>query len=472
MPQIKGFQVDLNLADLNDGSLSASVSTGLFSGGQLSFGTLSGSPLTTALISVSAGSGIIVNNYTDPENPTYTLVSWDAFTDIAVTDIATVDRTFVGINAAGTLIQQTSEFTCAQRRDIISFGTVGHVTNVNVVAVRSDPPAAFDVYARLVDIARALGPFNIEGNVYSANGANLNVDKDAGLSYRNGNNFHTDKACPDVTTDGAETILEWNYSYMDGSGGYTLTVKTSTIVPNNYDDGDGGLGTVGTNTWTIQEIVHFPGGAGHRIEYGQATFGSSADALAAVPDINHEHNPAFIDGIHRCYLVIRGGATDLSDPADAIFVEAAKFASGGGGAGAAGNLDGLTDVIITQASPLVDNEVLVFDSGSGSWINQTPQAAGMANAYHVDVTTGVGSPLAMTDTTLPSGWTTAYNSTGNFTITHNLGNAEVGFALSVLYNGTARVINPTSITTNAITFQITDTLDVAVEGNVVGKLLF
>jgi hypothetical protein len=166
----------------------------------------------------------------------------------------------------------------------------------------------------------------------------------------------------------------------------------------------------------------------------------------------------------------------LSDSGDAIFVEAAKFTGGGGGAGASGNLDGLTDVVITQASPLIDNDLLAFDTTSGNWINQTSIEAGLANAYHIDVTTGTGSPLGMTNTTLPGGspqdWTTAYNSVGNFTITHNLNNAEAGFALSVLYNGTARVINPTTITANAITFQITDTLDVAVEGNVVGKLLF
>ena len=78
----------------------------------------------------------------------------------------------------------------------------------------------------------------------------------------------------------------------------------------------------------------------------------------------------------------------------------------------------------------------------------------------------------MTETSLPAGWTTAYNSTGNFTITHGLNDAQVGFALSVMYSGTARVINPTTINANDITFQITDTLNTAVEGNVVGKLLF
>ena len=126
-------------------------------------------------------------------------------------------------------------------------------------------------------------------------------------------------------------------------------------------------------------------------------------------------------------------------------------------------------------------QVITFDdtstnlgAGSPSSINdvQTAIEKIVSNHYYVNVTTGTGSPTGMTDTVLPSGWTTTYNSVGNFTITHSLGNSVVGFALTVLYNGAARVLNPTSITTSAIVFQITDTLNAAVEGNVIGKLLF
>lgn len=113
-------------------------------------------------------------------------------------------------------------------------------------------------------------------------------------------------------------------------------------------------------------------------------------------------------------------------------------------------------------------------TGSPSSITEVQTAIEkiVSNHYYIDLTTGTGSPLGITETSLPLGWTTTYNSVGNFTVTHTLGNTTVGLALSVLYNGTARVINPTAITTNAITFQITDTLNAGVEGNVIGKLLF
>ncbi len=96
----------------------------------------------------------------------------------------------------------------------------------------------------------------------------------------------------------------------------------------------------------------------------------------------------------------------------------------------------------------------------------------VSNSYYIDITTGVSSPIGMTNSVIPIGWTTTYNAIGNFTVTHNLNNSGVGFALAVIYNGTARVLNPTVVTLNSITFQITDTLDTATEGNIIGKLLF
>jgi len=386
MARIKGFQIEPGEVVFPDANgllpiQLSKISTGLFTGGALSFGTLSGSPLTTTTFSVTAGSGIVVNNYTDPENPTYQLVSWSAYTDVAITNIATEPQTFIAIDISGSpsvnLIQQTTNFTPANTRDYIILGTIGHANNTNVLGIRSDPIAAFDTAARLSDLGLALGSFNISGNVYSANGGNLNLDKSIGESYRVGNNFHINKAVPDITTDGAETAFEWIYSYQDGSGGYTLTNKTNTIVPDEWDDGDGAPGTVGSNTWTVQIINHCPG-AGHRIEYGQTDYGSFAEALADLPDVNHLYNPAFATGITRGYLIIRGGAIDLSDSADAVFIEAAKFTSIGG-ASSVTSLNGLTDVTLTPTgSPLdiVDGQVLTYDSGTSKWVNETPASGG------------------------------------------------------------------------------------------------
>ena len=316
------------------------ASSGLMTGGELQFGTLTGSPATTTTITVAAGTGVVVDNYTDPQQPTYTNVSWAEFTDVAVTSIAVASRTFVAINSAGTLLQQTAEYTSEQHRDIIHLGTVGHANNVNVIAVRNNPHAAFDVNVRLGDLAEAIGAFNITGNVYSADGALYNIDKSAGESYRLGNNFHTSKKSPDITDDAFADKLSFNYSYRGASDSeFVLLDATTTIDPDNYDGAVGSPSTLEAmpvNQWQVQIIKHFPGGAGTRIEYGQTTYGTAEAAIAEIPDPNHVHNPAFADGIIRGYLVIQEG--EVAGLTDAQFIEAGKFGASGAGGAAGGGI--------------------------------------------------------------------------------------------------------------------------------------
>ena len=170
------------------------LSTGSFEGGEISFGTPDGSPLlgspqVSTTFTIAAGSGIVVDNYTDPENPTYNVVTWSEFTDQPITAMLSAERTYVGIDAAGSVVQNTGPFTTEDHRDYIILGRVGHVNHTHVIAVRSTAHAAFDGMARLGDLAEAIGSFNVFGNVYGNNGPNLEIYKTDGESYRLGNNF-------------------------------------------------------------------------------------------------------------------------------------------------------------------------------------------------------------------------------------------------------------------------------------------
>lgn len=300
------------------------ASTGVLSGGTVTAGT----PNTT--VSITAGSGIIVDNYTDPSNPTYQVVSWPAFTNTPITNIATADKTYLAINSSAALVQQTTPFTPSEHRTLIILAVVAHASDV-VEVVRNDQHAVFDVTARLGDLAHAIGQFNITGNVYGSNGANLNINKSAGQSYRLGSNFYVDKSNPDITADVSATPVSFRYTYRNGSGGWIESASTTTVVPGSYDNGSGTLQAVPTNSWTVQVIEFFSGANAHRIEYGQKVYATIADALSAVPLADHVHNPNYaVEGVVRSYLVVRGGATNLSLSADAQFVEAAKFEGGGG----------------------------------------------------------------------------------------------------------------------------------------------
>jgi len=62
-------------------------------------------------------------------------------------------------------------------------------------------------------------------------------------------------------------------------------------------------------------------------------------------------------------------------------------------------LNDLTDVVITQGSPLVDNDVLAFDTTSGNWINQTAAQAGLSVTGHTHVMVDVTDSTWISDIT-------------------------------------------------------------------------
>jgi len=306
-------------------------STGVFSGGNVTLGTGTGSPVTTNKFSIAAGVGLIVDNVTNPQNPTYQVVSWPAYNDVTVTNIATTDKTVVGITSAGTVFQQSTSASPQDHRTKIVLGTLAHFNHTSIEGIRSDGHPVYDINARFNDFGHSVGAFNISGNVYGADGASLSITKSAGTSYQVGSNFIVDAYSPDITTDPAASPVNFRYSYRNGSGGYTETTSTTLIDPGHYDNGTGTLATVSTNSWTAQIISYFPGADQHRIQYGQKVFASSSDALAAVPYISHQHNPIlYEEGIIRGYLIVRGNATNLTLTTDAVFVEAAKFSGAGG----------------------------------------------------------------------------------------------------------------------------------------------
>jgi len=356
-------------------------STSILSGGTVTNGS------TSTTINISAGTGLIVNNTTDPANPTYQLVTFGPFTDVAITNIATTEKTYVAIDNTGAVYQQPTEFGPTDHRTYMIIAVVAHVSGV-VEAIRNDHHAAFDIVARLGDLAHAIDQFNITGNVYSANGANLYLNKSTGKSYRLGSNFHTDNTNPDITTDPSATQASFRYSYRDGAGGYLESGSTISVDPAHYDNGTGTLATVSTNLWSVQQIRYFSGADAHRIEYGQKTFPSYADAVSAIPVVDHVPNPLYTDeGIVRGYLIVRGGATNLSLSTDAVFIEAAKFQGGGGTlppeAGHAYNL------IIATASQTVFNTTFSFAATLNNrtyhtvYVNGLKQTEGASYNYTV-----------------------------------------------------------------------------------------
>ena len=154
----------LNLKDVLNQSAN-SLSTGILTGGVL---TINSGDNT--LFDLTSGTGSIIDNYTDPNLPTLTMVEFDGGIGLSVDDVATEDITFVSIDITGNIIQSSAGFDPEIRRDFITLGTLNHVNNTFIESSSSAYHFSPDIGSQLVDMARAIGVINRFGNIFEPNG--------------------------------------------------------------------------------------------------------------------------------------------------------------------------------------------------------------------------------------------------------------------------------------------------------------
>ena len=315
--------------DLNDALIDAgdegriTAPTGLASGGVI---TING--VDNTKFDISDGYGYIVDNWTDPDNPTKTKVTWSGLTAITVTNIATEFRTNVAINSSGTIIQQSNSFDADDLRDLIILGRAVHANKTNINLVLSYPYTAYNLPLNNAEFIKAIGPINVDGNVYNPNGANLNLDKSAGSTYRLGTNYTNSVKKPNITTDPSGTAITFGYRWQNGSGGITEGPFVTEVDPDQYDDGSGTLATVPNRKWTIQRVWYFGATNSTFMMYGQAVYDSLADAEANVFGEIFNKDPNFDEATFRSFIIVRKDATDLSVLTRAKFIPANKYGTG------------------------------------------------------------------------------------------------------------------------------------------------
>ncbi|WP_439448617.1 hypothetical protein [Stenotrophomonas sp. ATs4] len=300
-------------------------STGVINGGALSINAGNNARFDMAQA---------VIGYTDwsvtPTQPTRVLLTVGPFSAQVVTNIATANATYVGIQMpGGTIVQQTSPFSNAQRRTIAQIGVLVHSNNVNLNAINDQAATIRAGVNQVGDLMNAIGALNLAGNIYSANGANLNINKSAGSIFKMGANFQASNLDPHVVSMGAQTALTFRYRLSNGTEG----ADTANINPNQYESAPGVLSNIPIlgNQWHVQRISIFQTGL-TRIQYGQQLYGSLAAALQGIQTdpYNTEQNIAE-NGILRCYLIINRGLLGLLG--SATFANVSKFGATQAGGG-------------------------------------------------------------------------------------------------------------------------------------------
>lgn len=320
--------------------------TGVLTGGVLSTGA------GATEFSISDGTGQIVSSL-----GVVTAVSWSGKTNITPTNIGTQNITFVGIDSAGNVVESSTRFTNTQSRTIIVLGVAVHVDRVNVDVVNNAQQVAYNTGAQLFDLYSGLGFFNISGNVFTPNGANLNLDKSVGVMGAHGANYFNDGDNPNALTLAVLTALTFQYRYSDGSNDTTGTV----LDVDNLDNGAGGKTALANNKWSIQRIYSFTSN-NVKIQRGVEEFASSEIALASIASEAYVTEPSIAaNGLLRGYIIAKKGSTDLSDPTQANFLQAGKFqdVAIGGGGGVASSLQS------SYENSTVNPEILTDDTGGG-----------------------------------------------------------------------------------------------------------
>jgi hypothetical protein len=304
----------------------ADLSTGVASGGELT-----PNALVPSSVDIGAMDGYIVDYMAgDQSEPVITRVKTQDQT--VPMDAAALARavTYWLIDSTGAVIQQAAKPDVSQRRTHILLGVTAHTGGVIGVS-QSVPVVLANPVGQLHDLMEALGAFVISGGVISPNGANLQLNQSAGTIFARSFNHYDNNVLtnnPHVVATQAQAPVQFIQILQNT----TVAPAITTVVDvANYDNG-GVLTPVGggANQSQILRVWQFANDPPFQtvITYGQSTYASLSAAVAAIgAGNNYTVNPYFVEGNGGLvgYIAVVKTATDLSNPAQAVFVRAGKF---------------------------------------------------------------------------------------------------------------------------------------------------
>lgn len=293
-----------------------------FNSGSIENGLLSIASATE--FNISAGSGIVVDYSTDLLDPDTIEVSWTTFSTVTLAGIGSNNFKSIAIDGAGAIVQKDGKFTELELRDLIIIGEILH-NATDILSVIDAPRKAIGRPDIVTDLLTTIGTLNRSGNLFSANGVNLNIDKTAGESFGLSINSNNSEKLANITTDASAVAGSFIPIHRDGSGGWTILAATTTVDVGNYDDGSGSLASLTSNQATNHRLAFEAETGNIYFLYGQTQYSTLTQATDAVPDGFNVIDVIFAALDVRAILSSRGGATDLSLVTDAVFTEVSKL---------------------------------------------------------------------------------------------------------------------------------------------------
>lgn len=326
---ITALQADMtalqgDVADV-EAMASTAVSTGIAAGGAISVNALSSSA-----IDIAPFNGYFTDFSTDPFNPVITPIAYPGTT--VEMDAGALARTATAWLMAPdqTIIQQATPPTNTQRRTHIFLGVTAQVGGV-IIVDQSLPVILQQPADQFTDLLTALGAFNISGNRITPSGANLMINQSSGQLFSQAFNHFSGAVQtndPHVSTTIAQTPASFRYCTSTSP---TFGPLRTTIDVANYDVG-GAVTPIGggSGTSTIHRVYMFPNNTATEqiaIQYGMTAYSSLANAVAAIGAGTFVPNALMRAAALLGYIAATRTATNLSDPTQAVFVTAGKFAT-------------------------------------------------------------------------------------------------------------------------------------------------
>jgi hypothetical protein len=197
----------------------------------------------------------------------------------------------------------------------------------NIFSIMTAPVVLNQPTDSVHGLAYAIGTLTLAGNLVTANGANLNINKSSGTLHAFGFGYAANGANnPNLVTSPAETAATFRQLTQITN---SESSATTTFDASHWDNA-GVLTTISGGTASIHRVFLMPSGiAGSQIyiQYGQATYGNLANALSGIQTEVFTVNPDL--GVYGCligYIISTANATTLNNAGQATFVPAGKFA--------------------------------------------------------------------------------------------------------------------------------------------------